>query len=249
MPTNETIHLLTHHRTIRHFKEQPLDQNTIQTLLNAAQRTSSSMFMQQFSIISVTDPQLKKAFAEITTYPFTESNGHLFIMIADQHRNEFIGNEAHANTNLLHDGDRSLAAFDDAALAGQSIVTAAESMGLGAVFLGSILNDAKQVIDLLHLPKLTFPVFGIAVGYPNEKPDLKPRLPLKSVHFENCYQEPDKDTLDAYDQTIQTYYAQRSSNNRTETFRHHIIHDMQVSPKKRSEILSVLNRQGFFLKN
>ncbi|MCV3315020.1 nitroreductase family protein [Pediococcus ethanolidurans] len=47
---------MTHHRTIRHFKEQPLDQNTIQTLLNAAQRTSSSMFMQQFSIISVTDP-------------------------------------------------------------------------------------------------------------------------------------------------------------------------------------------------
>ncbi|WP_395387287.1 nitroreductase family protein [Pediococcus parvulus] len=246
MTTNETLHLLTHHRSIRRFKNQSLDRDTIQTLLTAAQRTSSSMFMQQFSVISVTDPQLKQQFAEITTYPFTQSNGHLFIMIADQHRNEFIGEEAHENTKLLHDGDRSLAAFDDAALAGQSIVTAAESMGLGAVILGSILNDAQQVIDFLHLPKLTFPVFGIAVGYPDEKPNLKPRLPLESVHFENHYQEPDKQTLDAYDQTIQSYYTHRDSNTRNETFRHHIIHDMQVSPKKRSEILSILKNQGFF---
>ncbi|GEL14963.1 NADPH-dependent oxidoreductase [Pediococcus cellicola] len=246
MSTNETLHLLTHHRSIRHFKDQALSNETIQALLQAAQRTSSSMFMQQFSIISVTDPALKKQFAEITTYPFTQSNGHLFIMVADQHRNAFIGQEAHEDTHLLHDGDRSLAAFDDAALAGQSIVTAAESMGLGAVILGSILNDAQQVIDLLHLPKLTFPIFGIAVGYPSENPDLKPRLPLSSVHFENHYQEPDPKELDAYDQTIAAYYAKRSTNTRTETYRHHILHDMQVSPKKRSQILTVLKNQGFF---
>ncbi|AMV63461.1 Oxygen-insensitive NADPH nitroreductase [Pediococcus damnosus] len=246
MQNNETLHLLTHHRSIRHFKNQPVPQDTIQALLNAAQRTSSSMFMQQFSVISVTDPELKKQLAEITTYPFTKSSGHLFIMIADQHRNEFIGQEAKVSTQLLHDGDRSLAAFDDATLAGQSIVTAAESMGLGAVILGSILNDAQQVIDLLHLPKLTFPVFGIAIGYPDEKPDLKPRLPLKTVHFENYYQEPDQKLLDDYDQTIHDYYAQRGSNNRSETYRHHILHDMQVSPKKRFQILAVLKKQGFF---
>ncbi|WP_412989740.1 NADPH-dependent oxidoreductase [Pediococcus siamensis] len=246
MPTNETLHLLTHHRSIRHFKAQPIPEPLIKQLLKAAQRTSTSVFMQQYSIISVTDPKLKKAFAEITTYPFTQSNGHLFIMIADQHRNEVIGTAAHAKTQLLHDADRSLAAFDDATLAGQSIVTAAESLGLGAVILGSILNDAQRVIDLLQLPKLTFPVFGIAVGYPDEHPDLKPRLPLASVHFENTYQEPDPKILDSYDQTIKTYYAQRNNHNREETFRHHIVHDMQLSPKKRSQILTVLKNQGFF---
>lgn len=246
MENNKTLHLLTHHRSIRHFKNQGLSADVIHTLLEAAQRTSSSMFMQQFSVISVTDANLKKQLADITTYPFTKSSGHLFIMVADQHRNEFIGQEADTDTHLLHDGDRSLAAFDDAALAGQSIVTAAESMGLGAVILGSILNDAQQVIDLLHLPKLTFPVFGIAIGYPDEKPNLKPRLPLEAVHFDNYYQDPDKKTLDTYDQTIERYYAQRGTNNRVETYRHHILHDMQVSPKKRSQILTVLKQQGFF---
>lgn len=58
----------------------------------------------------------------------------------------------------------------------QNTVNATESMGLGAVILGSILNDAAQLIELLQLPKLTFPVLGLEVGYPDQEPQLKPRL-------------------------------------------------------------------------
>ena len=56
----------------------------------------------------------------------------------------------------------------------QNLVTAAESVVLGTVYLGSILNDSEKICELLKLPELTFPVIGLGIGYPNQNPQLKP---------------------------------------------------------------------------
>ena len=68
------------------------------------------------------------------------------------------------------------------------MVVAAESLGMGTVFLGSLHNDAQQIIDLLGLPEYTFPAVGLAVGWPNQEPQLKPRLPKEVMYMENHYQ-------------------------------------------------------------
>ena len=39
---------------------------------------------------------------------------------------------------------------------GSKSVTAKESVGLGTVYLGSILNDSEKICELLKLPELTF---------------------------------------------------------------------------------------------
>ena len=41
------------HRSIRAFKDQPLTEDQLATLYEAARHTSSSMFMQQFSIFAL----------------------------------------------------------------------------------------------------------------------------------------------------------------------------------------------------
>lgn len=78
-------------------------------------------------------------------------------------------------------------AAEDAILALQNALTAIESMGLGGVVLGSIKNDPEKLIQVLDLPKMTFPILGLQVGIPDQEPQLKPRLPLNQITFDNNY--------------------------------------------------------------
>lgn len=243
---NNTLELLNQHRSQRDFTTQPVSAETVSQLITTAQHASSSIFLQAYSFISVTDPALRQQIAAITTMPFVQQNGHLLIVIADHHRNATLARQQGLTPELLGGADRFLASVEDATLASQNLITAAESLGLGAVVLGSVLNDAAKLIELLHLPKLTMPVFGLLVGYPNGQNELKPRLPEAAVHFTNDYQEPTAYTaaLADYQQTLQQYYQARSHNARQADFTQ-VIRGALLSKTPRRELLSVLQQQGF----
>jgi len=75
----------------------------------------------------------------------------------------------------------------DAIVAAQTICLAAESMGLGICYLGTTWWAADEIIDLLALPKGVFPVTGVIVGYPDEDPPLRDRLPLEVMVHQEQY--------------------------------------------------------------
>lgn len=243
-----TIDLLQQHRSYRDFSSKVVEPELVSQLITTAQHAATSSFLQSYSFISITEPKLRAKIAQITTLPFVNGNGHLLIVVADQHRNTKIVKKAQpdADVHLLGAANRLLASVEDAALATQALIVAAESLGLGTVVLGSILNDASQIIQLLHLPKLTMPVFGLLVGYPNSKNELKPRLPEAALHFENGYQEPDTYTaaLQSYQQTLQNYYQNRATNNRQTDFSQIIQTVAQAAPQ-RIDLLRILHQQGF----
>ena len=90
----------------------------------------------------------------------------------------------------------------DCAIASQTAALAAESLGLGICFVGSIRNNPQEVIDLLELPQHTFPIVGMTLGWPAKEPHLKPRLPLPAIlHWENYQTDQDTALLD-YDRTM-----------------------------------------------
>jgi len=84
---NETIKTQLNHRTIRAFEDKPLTKEEVNLLVEVAQRTASSMYLQAYSIISVTDPALKKELAAVSGQPYVANNGHLFVFVVDQRRN------------------------------------------------------------------------------------------------------------------------------------------------------------------
>ena len=185
---NETIQLQLNHRSIREFKEQELTKEEVELLVDVARHTATSKFMQAYSIISITDPTLKATFAAISKQPYVEKNGHLFLFVVDYHRNVQLTKAQDRAAKLQGTADYFIAGLTDATIAAQNMVVAAESLGMGTVFLGSLHNDAQQIIDLLGLPEYTFPAVGLAVGWPNQEPQLKPRLPKEIMYMENHYQ-------------------------------------------------------------
>ena len=247
---NETIQTQLNHRSIRAFKEQELTKEEVELLVDVARHTATSKFMQVYSIISITDPTLKAAFVAISKQPYVEKNGHLFLFVVDYHRNVQLTKAQDRPAKLQGTADYFIAGLTDATIAAQNMVVAAESLGMGTVFLGSLHNDAQQIIDLLGLPEYTFPAVGLAVGWPDQEPQLKPRLPKEIIHMENHYQvleNPLKD-IEAYDEEITGYYDTRDLNHRVDRFSKQVADKMETLPPKRLALLEVIQQQGFLKK-
>jgi nitroreductase len=167
---NDMINRQLQHRTIREFKDTSIPKEIFEILMETARRTASSNGMQAYSIIRVTDPSLKKAIAEVCSQEYVGRAPELLIFLADQFRNNSIAREKGCTAGNAADMDRFFQGFTDACLAAQNVVNAAESMDLGTVYLGSILNDAEKICGILSLPELTFPVIGLGIGYPAQNP-------------------------------------------------------------------------------
>ena len=99
----------------------------------------------------------------------------------------------------------------DAALAGQNALLAAESLGYGGVIIGLVWYKSEEVAELFNLPDYTYPVFGMALGVPNQEHEVKPRLPLNQVVFEEEYREQSTDAIEAYDRVQADYAGARAT--------------------------------------
>ena len=116
-----------------------------------------------------------------------------------------------------HDGldylEMFVMAIVDAALAAQNAAVAAESLGLGTVYIGAMRNHPEEVASLLDLPPHVFAVFGMCVGYPN--PDaaaVKLRLPQLSVLHRETYKLAQDEAIADYNEVMKTFYAEQQMN-------------------------------------
>ena len=237
--------VLLNHRTIREFKSTPMSPQQLNLLLDIAKRTATSMGMQSFSIIHVVNPDLKGAIAEVCNQEYVARVPDLFIFIVDAYRNSRIARERGVESVGERDSDRFFQGWTDAAIAAQNMVAAAELGGFGTVFFGSILNNVPKMIELLKLPELTFPVVGVGIGVPNQKPQLKPRMPREANVFDDSYTVFDSylELLEDYDEEMEQYYDMRDTNRRVDSF------TKQVAGKKavplRQKLIQQAEAQGF----
>lgn len=228
---NETIQLLHNHRSIRKFTQKGLSKEQVRTIVETGQRASTSSNVMAYSIIGITDKNIKKQLQQVSGQPYVEHNGYLFVICADLSRiAELASTEDNANIkNNLQSTEQFIVATVDASLVTQNMVIAAESLGLGACFLGSLRNDIKQVDTLLQLPEYVIPLYGLAVGYPDHQPEIKPRLPFEAVFHENTYDSSQKQQyINAYDEVLNNYYQERSTNNKLDNWTNQMLRKYRV---------------------
>lgn len=248
--TNDTIALQLAHRTIRAYKEQPLTDAEVTTLMDVARHTATASYLQACTILHITDPKIREKIAAASGQPYVGGTaGDLFIFLVDMYRNSRIRAEQGVSSEPLSSMNLFLAAAEDALLSAQNVVVAAESMGLGTVYLGSILADPRGVVEALQLPPLTFPILGMIVGHPDQEPGMKPRLPLSVMTGQNTYPHVESYTelLADYDREVTKYYDLRSGS-RLESFTHLVGTAIGVGGAHVSPILEVLHEQGLCLR-
>lgn len=186
MTTIKQIHA---HRSIRKYKPDPIPGDLLNKILEAGIRASSSGNMQTYSIIVTGDQPLRE---QLYKAHFEQSMvleaPLLLTFCADFHRMRQWLRISDAPDNFDNFLSFMIAAID-AILVSQNVALAAESEGLGICYLGSTFSNCDQVGKILDLPINVVPVAGFTLGYPNEDPELRDRLPLDGlVHYET-YQD------------------------------------------------------------
>ena len=190
-PWNETIAVMLDHRSVRGYKPDPLPAGTLESMIAAAQSAATSSNMQWWSAIAITDPARKKVLAEIAGNQKHIEQCPLFIAwVADMSRNQRISEATTTDFETMPWLETFMVACIDAALAAQNAVVAAQSIGLGTVYIGAMRNDPIKVAELLGLPPQSFVVFGLCVGYAADgkaQGEVKPRLPQSIVLHQERY--------------------------------------------------------------
>jgi nitroreductase len=250
---NECLTVLLGHRSVRAYLPQPLPAGTLELLISAAQAASTSSNLQTWSVVAVEEPARKDWLAQLAGNQSHIRQCPLFLVwLADLARLTHIADQrGHTSTGLEY-LEMFVMATIDAALAAQNAAVAAESLGLGMVYIGGIRNQPEAVAETLSLPPHLFAVFGMCVGYPDpaQPAAIKPRLPLEAILHRETYSLANQDAAIAqYNQVMQEFYQSQQMNVAGDWAEHSI---KRVSTTEalngRDRLREALQRLGFPLR-
>lgn len=244
---SSVIDLLKSHRSIRKFTDKAIDPDVLNNIFLAGQAAATSSFLQGSTIIRVQNKSTRESLARLAgNQPYVESAAEFMIFCADLKR---AGNYC-KEYGKPFEGDYTehfIIATVDVALMAQSLVTAAESVGLGICYIGGIRNNPVDVSKLLELPIGVYPVFGLCLGYPDQDPEIKPRLPLSVILKDEVYNERgDQEKIREYDEKIRDYYRTRTGGGHGISWTEQVA--TLLSEKSRPHIKAFLEEQGFKFK-
>jgi FMN reductase (NADPH) len=253
---NPTLNLIRHHASVRHYTPNPVSRSDIETIVSAGQCASTSSNMQAYSIVAVAEAGKRQHLADLCGNQQFISEAPVFLVwCADLARLDHAC-QLHGYIQDTDYMESFLVAAIDTALAAQNAALAAESLGLGICYIGSIRNNPQEVISLLELPTLTFPITGMTVGWPTKPPHLRPRLALNTIlHWEHYDQSHEDEALRKYDKAMiatgiyigrQIPVPGRTGNGEDYSWTEHSAR--RVSRAVRTGLREAINKQGFGLK-
>lgn len=238
------IELLKGHRSIRKFTADPIPETLFMQLVEAGQSAATSSFLQGSTIIRIRNPGSRESLVRLAgNQPYVATAAEFLVFCADLKR---AGNYCRKYGKPF-EGDFTehfIIATVDVALMAQSLVTAAESVGLGICYIGGIRNNPREVSDLLKLPAGVYPVFGLCLGYPDQNPEIKPRLPIPVILKDEVYTEAGDDAaIEEYDKVVRDYYRNRTGGGHGTAWSEQVA--TLLSDKSRPHMKDFLASQGF----
>lgn len=195
---NDILQQLKERKSVRVFTDRPIEEETVSAILEAAVNAPTAGNQQLYTIIRVTDPQLKEHLAETCDgQQFIASAPLVLVFCADCRKwyNAFAHYGCEPRKPGL--GDLMLA-VSDTNIAAQNAVVAAHSLGLGSCYIGDIMENAEQQRKLLSLPAYVFPAAMLVFGYPTEQQLTHPKPPradMRHIVHENGYRDMDAEEL------------------------------------------------------
>lgn len=208
MQNNEVFKVLSSHKSIRKFLEKEVEKDKKEMLENAFLLAPTAQGLQSCSLIEITDKNIKSEIAKFAMQDYVKDVPLMYVIVVDMYKNAMVNNKNLESLGINH----LIQGHVDGMIAAQSMYVLAESLGLNGFYMASFLKEAKKFIKLLNLPKFTYPVVALCLGYANEKPSLKPRLDKKYRIFENTYTRFEDYTkeFEYYDELLNTYVDLRN---------------------------------------
>ncbi len=184
----EVLEAIKARRSIRRYKDTPVDDSVVELVLEAARWAPSWKNTQCWRFVVVRDSEMKNKLADALIADPAQGEANpsdgavrsapvLIVACAE------LGKSGYNDGKLATDkGDWFMF---DVALAMQNLMLAARSQGLGTVPVG--LADAKKAASILQLPEGSCVVLMTPLGYPDQDPRPRPRKELSEIVFYGIY--------------------------------------------------------------
>jgi nitroreductase len=208
MDLTETIETILAHRSVRTYRSDPLSEAHLQLLTEAMRRGPSSSALQTYTVILITEQDLKEQLSHLCGDQAYIAQCPLFIVTCVDLRRVEKVTIARDYPYRASDLRILLSATEDVTIAVQNASLAAQSLGLATVMIGGVLNGSREIAALLGLPSRVVPVLGLCVGYSDEDPKTippRPRLPKEVVFHRERYQLSEQEEaklLDRHDHEV-----------------------------------------------
>jgi len=195
-PTNPTLKLLLERASCRDFADRPVPPEVLRQVLEAGVHGPTGGNLQPYSIIQVREPATRRRLCELCGNQrfIAEAPVNLLFCI-DWHRSRRWAELEVAPFTATDSFRMFWISFQDTVICAQGIATAAESVGLGSVYVGLVLECLIELRELFALPDGVLPVVLLCVGYPRSKPRPAGKLGPELIVHEESYEEPEDDAL------------------------------------------------------
>ena len=215
---NETIRTLQSRTSLRQFAEKSVSEEVKDLLFDCAMKAPTAGNQMLYTMIDVTDQDLKDKLAvACDNQPFIAKAPMVVFFGADQQkwfdyfeRNDVKGFCDRKEDMVFEAPQESdlLLACEDAMIAAQNMVIAAESLGMGSCYIGDILENYEYIKGLLALPDWVFPIGMLVLGYrdPDKKQVHRKRFDKKYVVFENAYKRLSGEEIDDMFSDLNQHY-------------------------------------------
>lgn len=199
---NDITNVIKSHTSIRKFTDKPVTKEQIDEIVYCAMRGASAGNMMQYSIITIQDKStLEKLSKSCDNQPFIKDAPLALLFVADNYKwsELFKSRKVMDRGNPYHKPQLPdfMLGIQDAMIAAQNSVIAAESMGLGTCYIGDIMENIEFHRQLFNLPDYTMPVTLIVIGNYDFQPALRPRFEKQHMVYEEVYPEVNSEFIDS----------------------------------------------------
>jgi len=161
----DVLEAISTRRSVRDFTDEPVTPEQVQEILKAGTWAPSGLNNQPWRFVVVRDQDKRRELAALTKYRRVVEVASLAVAV-------FCDREAMYNDTKDHQGIGACL---------QNMLLAVHGLGLGAVWLGEILNRSAEVNAVLDLPARYELMAVLAVGHPASRNQRSSRKELEEL--------------------------------------------------------------------
>ena len=163
------IEELLERKSVRAFTDQPTTDEVKSSVINCAINAPTAGNQMLYTILSIEDQRIKDSLAILCDHQqFIATAPWVLVFLADCRRWQDAYNLAGCESRDPGLGDLILAC-EDTMIAAQNAVVAAHTHGLGSCYIGDVVENHEQMVELLNLDSWVFPITLLIFGYATEQ--------------------------------------------------------------------------------
>lgn len=197
--SNETIRLLMERGSCRSFSPRRISGTVMRRILDCGAHAATGGNLQPYSVIVIEKPVTNKKLAAMCRQQFIGQAPANLLFCIDLRRLERWAKLSGAPFTARDSFRHFWISFQDTVIAAQSICTAADALGLGSCYIGTVMEFLPLLKKMCALPRGVLPVVLLTLGYPLKRPQPRRKLDNAVIaHQEKYHDLPDAALLKAF---------------------------------------------------